>query len=398
MKMKKKILFLDHTPFVGGGAAVALVRHIEYLDKDKFEPFVACSSAVPELVDQFREAGAQVFVVPFKQLKIFSPVVVGRFFETFREIWGILKKKEIDIVVTNAERGMYVGTLAAVLRRKPLVWWVRDYEYNRFLFKLLSRFPKKIIFVSKSIRNYYSLGSSGKAEVVYVGSDFDKKLKRVRFNDVLRVKEELGLTGATLVVGYVGRLVKWKGPQVLVEAIRNVKAQMSNVKCVLVGTGEGQEGNIEPELPRMVKKYGLEDMVILTGQRRDVPTLMRIFDVFCHTSIEPEPFATVVVEAMMAGVPVIGHPIGGTPEIISDSQTGFLIPPNDPKKLAAVLSHLASDPKMRRRVGEEGRKLVLAKNTEVVVTKQVEKIYNEISNYSKKAKLIPNQYQSSNVK
>jgi len=146
-----------------------------------------------------------------------------------------------------------------------------------------------------------------------------------------------------------------------------------------VGTGEGQEGNIEPELKRMVKEEGLEGMVILTGHRNDVPVLIKTFDVFCHTSIEPEPFATVIVEAMMAGVPVVGTNIGGTPEIILHGRTGFLVPPNDPEKLAAVLSHLASDQKLRQKVGEEGRRLVMAKHTEAVVTGQVEKIYEKLT-------------------
>ena len=373
----KKILFLDHTPFIGG-AELALVRHIEYLDKDKFKSVVACSETVPELIEQFREAGAKVFVIPFEQLKIASPMVLKRFVKTLQGLNSCISATKPDLVVTNTERGMYVGTLVAVLRRKPLVWWVRDYEYNRFLFKLLSRFPKKIICVSNDIRNHYSGQGNSKFEVVYVGSDFDKKLKQVSFNDVLRVKEELGLSGAGLVVGYVGRLVEWKGARVLIEAARQLNVKGEKLKVVIVGTGRGQEGDIESELHQLVKRYGLEKGVILTGQRKDVPTLMRIFDVFCHTSIEPEPFATVVIEAMMAGVPVIGHPIGGTPEIISDSRTGFLVPADDPKKLAAVLSHLASDPKMRRRIGEAGRKLVLAKNTEKIVTEQVERIYRSL--------------------
>ncbi len=373
----KKILFLDQTPFVGG-AELALVRHIEYLDKRQFGVVAAVSGTVPDLVAKLRKAGAKVFVIPFEHLKVLSPVVVVRFWRTLKEVWRILQKEQIDLVVTNTERAMYAGTLTAIWGRKKLIWWVRDFEYNRLLFRLLSVFPQKIICVSKAVRDYYSGEGNSKFEIVYVGSDFDKKLKEVSFNDVLRVKEELGLTGAGLIVGFVGRLVDWKGPAVLLQAakrMKNKELRIKGIKFVIVGTGEGQEGNIEPKLRKMVEKYGLQDTVILTGQRNDIPTLMRIFDVFCHISIEPEPFATVIVEAMMAGISVIGHPIGGTPEIISHGQTGFLVPPNDPEKLAAVLSHLASDQKLRRKVGREGKKLVMAKNTEEGVTKQVEKIY-----------------------
>ncbi len=365
-----RILFIDHTPFIGG-AELALVRHIEYLDKTRFEPLVACSGTVPELVTKFKRAGAKVFVIPLGQLKIFSPAAVKRFVKALQTLSVCISATKPDLVVTNTERAMYVGTVAALLHRKKLIWWVRDFEYNRFLFRLLSIFPQKIICVSEAIRDYYSLGTSRKAEVVYVGSDFDQKLKQISFNDVLRVKEELGLSGAGLVVGFVGRLVEWKGPQVLIESIKGIKG----IKTVIVGTGEGQEGNIEPELRQKIKEEGLGGTIILAGQRDDVPVLMKTFDVFCHTSIEPEPFATVVVEAMMAGIPVVGTSVGGTPEIISHGQTGFLVPSNDPKSLAAVLSYLASDQRLRRRIGEEGRRLALSKNTESVVTKQVERIY-----------------------
>ncbi len=369
-----KILFLDHTPFIGG-AELALVRHIEYLDKERFEPLVACSGAVPELVEKFEEAGAGVLVIPFEKLKVSSPLALKRFITTLQELSSCIRATKPDLVVTNTERAMYVGTLAALLHRKKLIWWVRDFEYNRLLFRLLSILSQKIICVSQAIRDYYSLGGNPKAKVVYVGSDFDQKLREVSLEDVLRVKEELGLMGADLIVGYVGRLVKWKGANVLLEAALNLKSQIPNLKILIVGIGEGQEGNIEPELRKMVEECGLQDTVIFTGQRDDVPVLMKIFDVFCHTSIEPEPFATVVVEAMMAGVPVVGTNIGGTPEIISHGQTGFLAPPNDSEKLAAILSHLAEDRRLRRKVGEEGRKLVMAKNTEAVVTRQVEDIY-----------------------
>ena len=380
-----KILFIDHTPFVGG-AELALVRHIEYLDKRQFGVVVvcagtgpACRQAGPTLVDKLRNVGARVFVISFEKLKTFNPRIFLRLLKSVIEVHSIIKNENVNLVVTNTERAMYVGTLAAVLARKKLVWWVRDFEYSRLLFGILGRFAGKIICVSEAIRDYYGGASDPKFEVVYVGSDFDEKLKHVSLEDVLRVKEELGLTGVGLVVGYVGRLVEWKGAKVLVEAVRNIQYSILNIKFVIVGSGEGQEGNIEPELRQLVKEYGLEKTVILTGQRNDVPTLVRIFDVFCHTSIEPEPFATVVVEAMMAGVPVVATNIGGTPEIIRDGQTGFLVPPNDPQKLAAVLSYLTENQKLRQKVGREGQRLVMAKNTEAVVTKQVEEIYNEIS-------------------
>lgn len=383
-----RILFIDHTPFTGG-AETALARHINHLDKKKFTPLVACSGTVPKLIEEFKRAGAEVLVIPFERLKSCNPLVIIRFWRTLQELRSCLGLNGADLVVTNTERAMYAGTLAAVLTRTKIVWWVRDFEYNRFLFRLLSRFPQKIICVSGAIRDYYEGRDNPKFEIVYVGSDFDHKLKEVSLADVLRVKRELGIQDSDFVVGFVGRLVTWKGATVLVEAARGLKG-IKVLKVVIVGTGKGQKGNIEPELRRMVEERGLQNQVILTGHREDVPVLMKIFDVFCHTSIGPEPFATVVVEAMMAGVPVIGTNIGGTPEIISDRQTGFLVPPSDPQSLAKTLSYLSSERELRRRVGQAAKKLVMEKNTEKFVTSQVENIYSLFFNWDAVAYKIKN--------
>jgi len=229
-----RLLFLDHTPFVGG-AELALVRHIKYLDKKRFAPVVVCSGTVPDLVRQFEEAGAKVLVIPFEKFKELSSRVVGRFVKGVWEVWGILRKEKIDLAVTNTERAMYVGTLAAVLAHKKLIWWVRDFEYNRFLFRFLKIFPRKIICVSGAIREYYGGQNDPKFAVVYVGSDFGEKLKKVSLEDVLRVREELGLLGADLIVGFVGRLVGWKAPQVLVKGIKGIK------RCKGCDCGDGGE-------------------------------------------------------------------------------------------------------------------------------------------------------------
>lgn len=375
--MKKKILYVDHTPFVGG-AELVLASHIQHLNKDTFEPLVACSGSVPELVEKYKKAGAKVFVISFAQLKIFSPTVFLRLLRAVLELRSIIRRSDADLVVTNTERALYVGTLSAFFTRRRLVWWVRDFEYNRLLFRLLSRFPQKIICVSEAIRDYYNGLDNSKFEVVYVGSDFNERLRKVSLEDVLRLRDELRLANADFVVGFVGRLVEWKGPHVLLEAANKFKVQSSKFKIVIVGSGEGQEGNIEPRLRQMVEEYDLENQVVITGHRQDIPVLMKAFDVFCHTSIEPEPFATVVIEAMLASTPVIGTNIGGTPEIITNSQTGFLVPPNDPKALAAILSHLAKNQRLRQKIGERGKYVAYERNTEVKTTLEVEKIITEV--------------------
>lgn len=378
-----RILFVDHTPFIGG-AELVLISHIRSLAKDSprhsalYKPVVVCSDVVPELIAKYKDAGAEVLVIPFGKLKSFNPLVLFRLLRTLSELNSCIRRQGIDLVVSNTERAMYPATIAALLTRTPLIWWIRDFEYNRILFRLLLFVPRKVICVSKAIRDYYSGKSNPKFKVVYVASDFDEKLEKISKDSVTAVRKELGVEESDFVVGFVGRLVKWKGSQVLLEAARNLTSYISNLKIIIVGSGEGQEGSIEANLKERIAKEGLEGTVILTGQREDVPVLMNIFDVFCHTSIEPEPFATVVVEAMIAGLPVIGTSIGGTPEIIKDGENGFLVPPGDSAALAEVLRNLRNRAGLRRRVGQKAKETALSGYTEDIITRQVERVYKEV--------------------
>ena len=378
-----RVLFVDHTPFVGG-AELVLRNHIRELTRQQFfsnlviDPLVACSSVVPQLVEDYRAAGAKVFVIPFGHLKSLSPAIPWRFLRSVKALRAIIRRNGVDLIVTNTERAMYVGTVAAFLTRTKLIWWVRDFEYNRPLFRVLQPLPARIICVSRAIRDYYGGRADSKFVVSYVGSDFDKRLRNVKETDIERVRKELGLSSSCFVVGFVGRLVEWKGPQVLLKAAKILKHRIDDFKIVIVGSGSGQQGNIEPQLYQEIQKENLADSVILTGYRRDIPVLMKLFDIFCHTSIKPEPFATVVVEAMLSGLPVLGTSIGGTPEIIRNGHNGFLLPPGDARSLSRIILHLWRHQQLRSRLGLNAYHNARSRFTEELITRKVVKFYREV--------------------
>jgi glycosyltransferase involved in cell wall biosynthesis len=88
----------------------------------------------------------------------------------------------------------------------------------------------------------------------------------------------------------------------------------------------------------------LSDRVLFLGQRDDVPRLMQAVDVVVHPSVDPEPFGRTLVEAMLAGVPVIATDTGASAEILDGETTGTLVPPRRPDRLAAALSELLGNP------------------------------------------------------
>lgn len=370
-----RVLFVDHTPFAGG-AQLALTGHIRHLDPELFEPLVACTAQVPRLVAQYQEAGARVHLVPLERLKTLNPAVLGRALRSAWRLRRLIRSEGVDLVVANTSRAAYVASLATAGTRVPLVWWVRDFLFGRTLFRLLRTVPARIICVSEAIRSFYGGTGDPRFATVYVSSETYRD--EVRPEQVAELRGRWGLSATDVVVGFMGRLVRDKGPDDVIGAIRLLHADFPRLKLLLVGTGKGQENDIEPELRRLVAQDQLE-YVVLTGFQSDEALYYRLFDVFVLATREPEPFATSVVQAMMARRPVVATATGGSVEAVFDRRTGLLVPPGDPSRLAAALRSLLEDPEMAARLAEAGYRHAVAHYRQDVITRQIEQIYREVT-------------------
>lgn len=384
--VKQKVLFLDHSPILGG-AQIALADHLKYLGKEKFEAIVVCGRNQPELVTRLKDY-ARIYPVEFDRLKVFSPFLPLRFVKTFCPVFRIVRRERPALIVTNTERAFYIGALTAVLTNTNLIVWLRDFLYCRLLLGTSLPVIDKIVGVSRAVGDFYHLTNNPKFAAVYVGSDFDEKLKKVPEAEIARLRSEFGLQNQDLIIGYVGRLVPGKGPQILLEAFhRLVSNQKINnndqtLKLVFVGSGRGQPESNEEELKSKAKSLNLDNRVVFSGQREDVPVFLRFFDIFVAPFVESEPLGTVIFEAMLAGLPIITTKLGGTAEIISDKETGFLIPAGDIEALVQKLSELIAlkkrNPILLQKVGSNARSKALTKYSEPGQTKKMEAIYQEV--------------------
>lgn len=157
--------------------------------------------------------------------------------------------------------------------------------------------------------------------------------------------------GERIVVG-AGRLSREKGVPVLIAAAQRVVARDPGARFVVFG-----EGAMRPALARMIAEAGLDDYFALPGFRGDLDRIMPAADLFVLPSFT-EGLPNVVLEASAASVPVVATAVGGTPEVVDDGQSGLLVPPGDPERLAAAIDALLSDGERRRRMGAAGRRFV----------------------------------------
>jgi glycosyltransferase involved in cell wall biosynthesis len=186
--------------------------------------------------------------------------------------------------------------------------------------------------------------------------------------DISVLRRELGIREGDIVVGSVGRLMEQKGMAYLLKAFARLIRRGDPMKLVIVGDGE-----LRHDLERLAQDLQLGDRVVFTGIRKDIPDLMRLFDVFALPSLwEGQPLT--VVEAMAAGKPVVATDVGGNAEILKHGEFGVLVPPRDDNALAGAIGALLSDP---ARAGELGRKAASYAARELTSASMVRK-YEEV--------------------
>jgi glycosyltransferase involved in cell wall biosynthesis len=143
-----------------------------------------------------------------------------------------------------------------------------------------------------------------------------------------------------------------KGQGDLLQALKETLRTFPEARLVLVG-----EGVRRPLLEREARRLGLADKVHFLGHRRDVPAILA-GAVAGISSSHAEGISNAILEAMAMRLPVVATAVGGTPEIVKDGETGFLVPPGAPAALARGMVDVLEDQARRRRMGEAGRRLV----------------------------------------
>lgn len=169
------------------------------------------------------------------------------------------------------------------------------------------------------------------------------------------------------VIGAVGRLDSEKGFDDLLRAMRNLPAN-----AVVVG-----EGPYRPTLEALATELHLGDRLLLTGWQADPGRYYQAFTIFCLPS-RIESFPLTVVEAMLAGRPVVATRVGSVAEAVLEGETGLLVPPDDPHALAVALDGLLDDSVRREEMGRRGRAFALRHLTAERMVESFDQLYQEI--------------------
>ena len=200
-------------------------------------------------------------------------------------------------------------------------------------------------FVAGHMREVYDV-PAGKIRVIHRGVDvarFDPA--KVSQERIIALSERWRLPDGVPVVMLPGRLTRWKGQRVFIDAVKLLTDH--DVRCLIVGSDQGRDA-YRKELIKEIEGAGLGGKIHVIDHCDDMPAAYMLTDVVISASIEPEAFGRVVTEAQALGRPVIATDHGGARETIIDGRTGWLTPPGDAEALAATIARvLDQDPSAR---------------------------------------------------
>ncbi|HEU5134538.1 MAG TPA: glycosyltransferase family 4 protein [Steroidobacteraceae bacterium] len=366
--MKKRILYIEgNTDGTVGGSYYLLFDLVSRLDREKFEPIVGFHRD-NFLIERFKALGVETIVfsnptpwVPkgFLFRSVLAPLkklvnLYRGLFVPAREYAQFLRERRIDLVnLNNSITRNHAWMLAA---RRTHTRCMTHEMGIRLHFSTLARFfgkrLEKIVCLSHAIHdNMKRLGVDyPNTVVIHCGID----LERYHVNETpaeLRAKHNIPADSE--VVGVVGNIREWKGQVVMVRAAALLKQKFPRLRVLLVGDCGAADKSYGDMLAKLCRELGLEETVIFTGFQKNAIDYMGLMDVVAHTSVHPEPFGIVTLEAMSLSKPLVSTTHGGPAEVVVNGETGLLVEAGKPELLANAIGSLLAD---RAKATEFGRK------------------------------------------
>jgi glycosyltransferase involved in cell wall biosynthesis len=168
----------------------------------------------------------------------------------------------------------------------------------------------------------------------------------------------------------------------LLQAFAKVVEEYENVRLLVIGQGfSGDPDNTEDDLRSYVNNHGLAERVLFVGFRTDIAELLHVMDIFCLTSLR-EGLPTGLIEAMAAGLPVVGTNVEGIRDMITRNEDGILVELGDVMALKDALTRLISDPEWRHRLGRAGREKAVQKYSLQRCVREYEQLFLSLANAS----------------
>lgn len=330
--------------------------------------------AQPESQIRKRAGDSGIEAIPLKMTK-------ATYHRSIPRLIKIIEDFDCDLVVTHGSTDSWAAGIAARLaRRRPKLIRVRHNMFpvgRGMLSSLLYRYlPNKIITLTEPVRQTLIRDNGvNPGRIISIPTGVDLERFRPLDDEVRRkIRKEFGISEGSLLVGQISDVHWTKGYQYYLEAAAGLLRHLPDVYFLVVGRAGKRGRDI---LGEIVRDRGIEDKVIFTGFRDDIPQILSALDLMVFASYS-EGQGTVLVEAQACEKAVVSTNIEPIQEVVVDGATGYLVPIKDSRTLAEKMEYLLKNESERLRMGRAGRERVRERFSLEGMIESLEKLYYEV--------------------
>ena len=274
--------------------------------------------------------------------------------KNYNEIRRLIREKNIKLIHVRSRAPAWSAYYAARAENIPFIttchapYNIKNNEWKRKYNAIMAR-GDRVIAISKFVKQYllgnYNIDETN-IRLIPRGVDIDKfHPSKVTSERMIKLTQQWRIPDGARVILLPGRLTRWKGQSVLINAMAQIKDQ--DLFAVLIGSDQGRT-EYRTELENLIREKNLEHRVRVTDHCNDMPAAYSLATIVCSASTDPEGFGRISIEAQAMGRMIIATDHGGAKETIVAGETGWLVPPADSSALAKVIAEaLDMEPEKR---------------------------------------------------
>lgn len=368
-----KILY----PFAGetvGGSHLSTLTLIEALPKDRFLPIILLHKK-SELARYLEQRGLDYFLAEDAPMVSTGSLInqTWQMRKVAAQLGGILKRNHIDIVHTNDGRMHATWAIACRLAGCPQLWHQRSADNSRRL-SLYAKMAAAVVTISDHCRQQLTPRLARHVMTIYDPFDVETPVpdRQTARRNLCR---ELGVDEKTPLVGYVANLTALKRPLTFVDMAAGIAERFTQtVAFPMIGAARG---GMQLKIAERIEETGGAGKCFLLGARFPIEPYMAAFDLLVAPAVN-EGLGRTLIEAALAGTPIVAADHGGHREIIEDGVSGSLVEPDNPAAFAEAACELLEDRTKAEALSEQAKRTVVDRFATAKHVSAITQIYERI--------------------
>ncbi len=354
---KIKVLHVLSRVYPYAGTERKVIQLLNKIDRNRFIPSMVSMTDFWEKRSDYLSQDIICFALNKKE---------GIHFTLVFKLAKIFRKNNISIVHSHNWPTLFHTVLAAKMARVPVIIHGEhgrdtkelDRSWKRTLIKKkLFQLVNKMVVVAEDLKqilkNEYGVNES-KIEFIPNGVDIDR-FEVSRFPD--NVQEKYNIRPSTKVIATIAKLRPVKDIPTLIKAFRIIYNKVNDSKLIIAGSTDGGHEKWLQEVKNLIRSYNLEHTVLFPGNIANIPEFLSVVDVYVNSSVS-EGMSNTILEAMTARVPVVASRVGGNVELVRNGETGYLFKVEDEHDCADKVLKILQDPFLRKKMGENARRII----------------------------------------